>query len=455
MLNKDEQRSDWSGPLTPKQIVYAAADAAVLLPLAEALKQKLAAVDLTATVEVEMRALPGIAWAVPIAVDVPAWLAIADGAEAERRRLAEAMDAAAPNPAGLPGMESRNWDSPAQVLEALTQVGVIVAATDDDTLAGIAHPLAAMLRDYRGASKRVGTYGRAWVEKHVAKGAVQASWNQLGAESGRMSCSDPNLQQIPRGSDYRKCFVARPGRVLVKADYSQVELRIAAKVANERVMIDAYNDGRDLHTLTAARVLKKPEGEVTKADRQLAKAINFGLLYGMGWKSLKGYAHANYGVALTDRQAKEYRDAFFRAYPALKAWHARTEATVKKLFRANADGVHEVRTLGGRRRLIPVGKRGGDGTAYPNKTDALNTPVQGSGADGLKTAVALLWERRAECPGAVPVVFAHDEIVIEVPADDAERAREWLRACMVEAVAPLIDPVPVVVEVTTGRTWGG
>ena len=115
----------------------------------------------------------------------------------------------------------------------------------------------------------------------------------------------------------------------------------------------------------------------------------------------------------------------------------------------------ETRTLGGRRRFIPAAKRDARGHPYPNKTEALNTPVQGTGADGLKAAIALLWERRHECPGAVPVLFVHDEIVLEVPEADADRARDWLTRCMVDGMARLVDPVPVVVDVSVGRTWGG
>jgi DNA polymerase I len=202
-------------------------------------------------------------------------------------------------------------------------------------------------------------------------------------------------------------------------------------------------------------VLNKPESEVTKADRQLAKAVNFGLLYGMGWKSLKAYARANYGVELTDRKAQSYRKAFFDAYPGLAAWHAATEQHVKALFHKDENATHEVYTLGGRRRVLPVAKRPEEGNPYPNKTDALNTPVQGTGADGLKEAIALLWERRGECPTAVPVIFCHDEIVIEIREPDESNAADWLRRCMVDAVASLIDPVPVEIEVTVGRTWGG
>jgi DNA polymerase-1 len=456
-LDKGEQRSEWSGTLTPEQIEYAATDAAVLVPLAEALKAKLIAADSMGTANREFRALPGIAWAQPVNVDTTAWLVIAEAAETEQKRLVEEMDTAAPNGSCLPGTECWNWDSPEQVKKAFAQMGVTVASTDDDTLAGIDHPLAGLLREYRAAAKRVGTYGRSWVEKHVWRdNSVMPSWNQLGASSGRMSCSDPNLQQIPRQSEYRRCFVARPGNLLVKADYSQVELRIAAKVANEQVMIAAYREGRDLHIMTAARILSKPEAEVTKGDRQLAKAVNFGLLYGMGWRGLKQYANANYGVTLTDGQAQAYRSTFFKLYPALQKWHDTTEADLRKLLAKNPVGTHTVQTLGGRRRVLSVSNRDRNtGKLYPNKTDALNTPVQGTGADGLKTAIALLWHRRAECPDAVPLIFCHDEIVLEVPVLSAERAADWLRRCMVEAMAPLVAPLPVEVEVIIGRTWGG
>lgn len=207
--------------------------------------------------------------------------------------------------------------------------------------------------------------------------------------------------------------------------------------------------------MTAARVLDKAAADVTGADRQLAKAIDSGPLFGMGWKSLRAYALANYGVTLTDDQARGYRTAFFRAYPGPARWHQQTRDRVQPLFDAAPSGTHEVRTLAGRRRVLPVAKRKSDGTAYPNVTDALNTPVQGTGADGLKAAISLLWERRAECPGAVPVIFCHDDIVPEAPSGAADRAADWLRGCMVEAVAPLIDPVPVEVDVKVGATWGG
>ena len=149
------------------------------------------------------------------------------------------------------------------------------------------------------------------------------------------------MQQLPRDEAYRRCVAAPPGRVLVKADYSQIELRIAAVISGDRALLDAYEGGADVHRQTAQRVLGKED--VTRDDRQLAKALNFGLLYGMGKDRFRENARAEYGVALSDEQAEAYRSAFFRAYPGLRAWHRRTGQTGERPL--------DTRTLAGRRRL--------------------------------------------------------------------------------------------------------
>jgi DNA polymerase-1 len=295
------------------------------------------------------------------------------------------------------------------------------------------HPLAELLRRYRLARKRGNTYGADWLPHVAADGRVYPGWRQIGATSGRMSCSGPNMQQLPRG-DYRRCVAAPAGRVLVKADYSQIELRIAAKASGDKALLEAYRRGDDLHTLTARRVLGIED--VTREHRQLAKALNFGLLYGMGAWGLRRYAKGQYGLDLTEAEAGRYRAAFFKTYPGLAAWHCRVRSR----------RTTETRTLSGRRRQLQ---------ADTPDTQRLNTPVQGTGADGLKLALALLWERRDQAPGAVPVLAVHDEIVVEADADRADAATAWLKAAMTEAMAPLIEPVPVEVEVTVARTWSG
>jgi DNA polymerase-1 len=211
-------------------------------------------------------------------------------------------------------------------------------------------------------------------------------------------------------------------------------LRIAAKISGDRNMLEAYRTGLDLHTVTAQRILGREA--VSKDDRQIAKSANFGLLYGMGAPGYQNYAKSNYGVELTLDQARSYREAFFAAYPGLRSWHQRVRN----------QHARETRTFAGRRRLLP-----------PEAFDTwrLNTPAQGSGADGLKLALALLWERRAQVPSARPVLVAHDEIVMECAADQSESVSVWLKQAMIDAMSPWLDPVPVEVEVKIAPTWGG
>jgi DNA polymerase-1 len=433
-LDKEEQKSDWSRPdLSPEQLAYAARDAEVLPRLYRVMSTKIQAAGLDRVAEIERRCLPALVWLAGQGApfDRDTWSALARQAEAEAAALTERLDTAAGRREGFLGeMATWDWNSPAQVKQALAAAGCLVEDTTDEALAAVDHPLAALVRDYRGATKRCTTYGQGWLAHVTPDGRVYAQWVQLGSRAGRMSCRDPNLQQVPRG-EHRRCVRPPSGRVLVKADYSQIELRIAALVADERRMVEAFRRGEDLHVLTAQRVLGV--GEVTKAQRQLAKAVNFGLLYGMGARGFQVYARSNYGVAMTADEAKSYRAAFFRAYPGLERWH-----------RSVTDGEVETRTLTGRRRL-----------GVKKFTEKLNTPVQGTGADGLKLALALLWERRADCPGAVPVLAVHDEIVVECEQGRAEAAGAWLKQAMLDAMAPLIDPVPVEVDVKTAPTWGG
>jgi DNA polymerase-1 len=219
-----------------------------------------------------------------------------------------------------------------------------------------------------------------------------------------MSCTGPNLQQLPRDAAYRRCIRAPEGKVLVKADYSQIELRIAAKVSGDQAMLEAYGRGEDLHALTARRVLGLEQ--VTKEHRQLAKALNFGLLYGIQAKGFRVYARRQYGLDLTLEQAEQYRRAFFTAYPGLETWHRRVKQ----------EHAPETRTLAGRRRLLGV---------QTSDTLRLNSPVQETGADGLKLALALLWERRGQCLGAFPVLAVHDETALGWPRiDDVSLRRD-------------------------------
>jgi DNA polymerase-1 len=444
-------------------IACAVEDVRHLLPLSARLRRKLEAARLEKVAAAEMQALLTLVSARPIRLDVAAWAALTKRAEAEAERLAEEMNrlaatacvaptgvADAPTPATLfPELSQPTikWDSPDAVQRVFASFGITLSDTRDKTLAGIEHPLADLLRRYRHQRKRVSAFGLGWLREYVKDGCVSPQWRLLGAESGRMSCVRPNLQQIPREAEYRRCFVAREGHRFIKADYSQIELRLAAKVADEKRMIEAFAQRIDLHALTASRLLDKPLDQVSKGDRQLAKAVNFGLLYGMSPRYLREYARANYGVELSEAEAKRAHRSFFVTYPALQAWHQRLTA---ELERCGPEGVYEARTLSGRRRFLPAYKAG-----RPNLTEAANFQVQGLAADGLKAALALMWQRREECPEAVPVLFVHDEVVIEVPEGRAEAARAWLIGCLKDGMQPLAEEVPIEVEAVIATSWGG
>jgi DNA polymerase-1 len=228
--------------------------------------------------------------------------------------------------------------------------------------------------------------------------------------------------------------------VLVKADYSQIELRIAAKVTGDGSMCAAYANASDLHTRTAQWMTGKQE--VTKAERGLAKPVNFGLIYGQGVATLRKKAKVDYGRDLSEEQAREFRDRFFKEYPGVEHWHNKLKGDCWR-------GVPAVFTLGGRRITI----------AKEDKHDwygkRANFIIQGTGGDGIKIALALLWERRHEVPGAFPVLAVHDEVVVECDAVQVDVVSAWLKKAMLDAMEPLIAPVPVEVEVTIGRNWAG
>lgn len=436
-LPKEQQKSNWAGRLSQEQWDYAARDAEILLPLREAQRAEIDAAGMAMSADIESRSLPAIAWmsAAGISFAAEPWAQLAAEAQAEVVQLRAELDAIAPEaPEQRSFGTTWNWDSNDIVKRVLKILGFELRSVGDEVLATLDHPVADLLRRYRKATRRVSSYGATWLEL-VENGRIYPHWKQLGSRAGRMSCEDPNPQQMPRDKRYRACIQAAPGRVLVKADYSQIELRIAAKVAADKRLLQAYAEGTDVHTLTASTLLGRPfrDDAEKKEARQLAKAVNFGLLYGMGADTLRGYARNSYGVELTDVQAAAHRRKWLRLYRGISAWH-----------RSQTEGAVETRTLAGRRRK--------DVSWFTQK---LNSPVQGTGADGLKRALALLWERRHLCPGAVPVIACHDEIVVECDAEQAPVVEAWLRLAMLDGMAPLVHPVPVEIETQIGPSWGG
>jgi len=267
-----------------------------------------------------------------------------------------------------------------------------------------------------------------------------------------MRCSKPNLQGLP--SEFRRYFVAPPGRKLIVADYKNIELVLAGVVAGEDKLLEAFRRGEDVHSSTARGMLESDpkragclaSDEEVKEFRPVAKLVSFSILYGSGAKGLAERMTNRVGVPTTKEDAETLRGNFFQAYPRLKSWYVKEHAKAKA-------GDDRTRTLTGRMRLLDKEYRFGRWCVKPQLR--LNTPIQGSAGDGLKYAVIFAWERRQECPGDPKVVnLVHDEVVIEVDIEEVEAGRSWLRSMMIDGMREVLGPeAPVSVDVTVADNW--
>lgn len=431
---EDHSTSDWGGMfLTDAQLSYAARDVMHLHLLQETMALGLTRAGLDAVADMEMAVLPVIVdmEAAGFAVDTSGLGTIRDRAKAEAadRMLAlrDSLNDSQLNPA-----------SPAQLRQALARAGIPVPNTSEETLkANNDGRIIPLILDLR-AREKLAQQTQSLLDCVEKDGRIHGRFDPTGTATGRFSSKQPNLQNIGRG-EIRSCFIARDGCSLVVADYSQIELRVAAAIAGETKMIEAYCRGEDLHKATAAAVLGKPLDQVTKEDRQLAKAVNFGLLYGQSARGLVKYAASSYGVALSEEDARDIRDRFFRTYGHLRQWHGESHVKAE-------NGIGEVRTVSGRRRLIPE-----SASEWEQFTALVNTTVQGSCADGMKRAMVLLAQRLPS--GAQIISTVHDELIIETEASLAAQVKESLESTMREAMAALFPQVPIEVEANICRSW--
>jgi DNA polymerase-1 len=322
-------------------------------------------------------------------------------------------------------------------------------STDADTLEELAalHPVPAKIVEFRALAKLKGTYIDALPALvDPATSRLHTSFNQAVAATGRLSSSDPNLQNIPIRSEVgrriRGAFLAKPGHVIVSADYSQIELRILAHFSEDPAFLDAFRTGQDIHLRTAAEVFGLPPESVTAEHRRVAKAINFGLVFGQ----------SDFGLSQVLRipraQARQYIDSYFARYVGVRRYMERAIA--------DARDTGEVTTLLGRRRPLPEIRAARAQDRSYGERMARNTPIQGSAADLLKLAMirvdaALEATRRSSAPGAELLLTVHDELVFEVPEAAVDTFKQWVKNEM-ESVYLL--KVPLVVDVGAGPTWG-
>ncbi len=317
-------------------------------------------------------------------------------------------------------------------------------STDVEVLTRLAesHELPAVILRHRGLAKLKSTYVDALLELvNPETGRIHTSFNQTVTATGRLSSSDPNLQNIPirtaEGLEIRKAFVARPGHFLLSADYSQIELRILAHYADDPILIEAFRKQEDIHARTAAEVFQVEPESVSEQLRRQAKAINFGIIYGMSAYGLSKE------LGISNRMAQVYIDSYFERYRGVKAYIDRTIAEARRKGRTS--------TLLGRVRLLPeINSSNRTVRRFAERT-AVNTPIQGTAADLIKLAMIRL-DRALEAAGlkAVMILSVHDEIVLEVPERELEQVSELARDVM-ENIWQL--KVPLKVNLAWGRNW--
>ncbi len=316
-------------------------------------------------------------------------------------------------------------------------------STDSETLEAIIdkHPIIAPILEYRKLTKLYNTYVKGLQGAVSEDGRMYTTFKQTETRTGRISSAEPNIQNIPVrteiGRNFRKFFVAAPGKVLCDADYSQIELRVLASLAKDEVMIRTFLDNRDIHAETAESVFRKTEGQDPHDLRRKAKAVNFGIVYGIGPFSLA----KDIGSTLSD--AKQYIEDYLRHFSGVdKYMNAITKS-------AEADGYAV--TYFGRRRFIPEILSTNKTVKALGTRIARNTPIQGTAADIIKLAMVKVYQRlKHELPEAKLILQVHDELIVEVPEGSSQKALEILKEEMQNAAK--LD-VPLLVDAKTGKNW--
>lgn len=348
-----------------------------------------------------------------------------------------------------------NLDSPIQLREALFQklkiqtaglsrgkTGISTAAGELQKLKG-AHPIINLILEYRELSKLYSTYLQALPKlTNPATGRIHTSFNQTITATGRLSSSNPNLQNIPAKGEMaetiRKAFVAPKGFKILTADYSHIDLRVVASLSDDQNMIKAFRAGADIHRETASQIWNIPSEKVTPELRQAAKTINFGVTYGMGARALA------IGAGITIDEAKQFISKYFAVYEGVRNFLEET--------RQKARDLGYVETLFGRRRYLPEIYSPVPQIAAEAERMAINMPVQGTAADIMKLAmIKIVAELPKISPTAKMVLQVHDELVFEVPTSDIKKVANFVKEKMAGAVKL---KVPLASQIEVGENWG-
>jgi DNA polymerase-1 len=445
---------DKTGEFSQEQLRYAARDALILFTIyaqqREALKREkmleVALLEFKTVIAVGEMELAGCL------IDKGRWRTIIDSAQAERDRAAEELGALVSDyvaQQSLFGGPAINLNSNAQLLEIFGRMGIVLPGTRtplpdtmEATLQKVDHPAIKKLLEYRGFEKMLSAFGEKFLELiHPKTGRIHPDFNQIGADTGRFSCTNPNIQQIPATSDFRACFVAAPGYKLITCDYSQAELRILAQLSEDPAFVEAFQSGGDLHQLTASQMFRVAPELVDKKQRGAAKVINFGLAYG------RGPAALGVQLGVTTDEAKALIEQYFKAYSGIQRW-------LDKAAREAVRKGYSSTMLGRKRYYSPVDSNDPE---YNKKRSSIerqgkNSPIQGSNADMTKLALVGLHEALDGYDARV-VNTVHDEIVVEAREEQAEAVCKIVEHEMVKAGARIITLVPVVADAKIADYW--
>ena len=448
-VDKTERLSNWEFELSEAQLQYAARDAAVLIPLRDKLIEKIRSLDLIQCAQLEFECVMpvGDLELTGFYMDKQRWLeqlAIVEKTRAEVANELQEMLGEGVAQASLfgPSRANINLDSQLQVTDALNRLGIpLPDSTRNWKLQPLAaqYPVVAKLLEYRTMQKALTSYGHNVIEFINPKtGRLHADFRQIGAPTGRFACTNPNIQQVPHAAEYRRCFMGYPeGRRLVIADYSQIELRILAEFSGDQGFIDAFNSGADLHRVTAAQVFNVAQDQVTREQRDFAKRLNFGVVYGIGAQRFSMMT----GLSVTE--AENVLRRYFATYRGLDTYlrESANRAVSEKQARTGSGRLVKFNFDASDRQQVSMTQRNGK-----------NAPIQGTSADILKRALRLLNDDLRNTSAKI-VNIIHDEIVVEVDEGESEDVAQKVERAMCAAGEEYVTTVPVKVEWQIASEW--
>lgn len=440
-IDKSEQVSNWDGELSESQLLYAAKDAQEMLPLRTAMIERLRQLSLFRCAQIEFEAVLPVVWLelCGFYMDFEQWKAVAEHNLARSYVIADEifkeMQSVIPQ-GSLFEQGGFNLNSIPQVRKYFTDYGIEMPdSTKEAFLQPLAeqYPLIGKLLEYRGCTKHATSFGEKWEEFiSTVDGRIHADFNQIGAEdTGRFSCSNPNLQQIPKEDLFRNCFKAEgEDSVLISGDYSQIELRILADISRDKVAIAEFAAGKDFHTATAERINR---------TRSLAKNCNFAIPYGAG--PTRVAATAQIGLL----EAEMLMDSYFKAFPNFKSWINKQKRDVLRKKYA--------RTVSGRIARFIFDENDGQQRSQAQR-NAVNMPIQGSSADILKRSLRIFYDNTADYRDRIKLVnIVHDEINVESPKNISEEISAILTESMIAGAKEFLKEVVVKVDVKIQKQW--